>query len=159
MNCRELSALVQDIRRFALYSRAAIEQAPLQVYYSALCFAPMKSIVRRQFIHKTSKWLRKGPERETHWSATLQTLDGHSDAVNTVAFSPDGKHLASGSDDSGIRIWDADRGATLHTLTAHLGHVRTVAFSPDGRLASGSADRTIRIWDIITGTTLKTFNV
>src|ERR1051326_2948990 len=76
------------------------------------------------------------------------TCRGHSDGVWSIAFSADGKFLASSSDDGTIRLWDvADRGAVacLSTLEDHSGRVRAVAFSPDGKLlASGSDDRTDR---------------
>ncbi|SLM38544.1 prolyl oligopeptidase [Lasallia pustulata] len=88
--------------------------------------------------------------------ATLQTLEGHLDRVNTVAFSPDGKQLASGSDDMTVWIWDAATGATLQTLEGHSDWIKAVAFSPDGKqLASGSGDKTVRIWDAATGATLQ----
>ncbi|SLM37979.1 g-protein beta wd-40 repeats containing, partial [Lasallia pustulata] len=89
--------------------------------------------------------------------ATLQTLEGHSDQVNSVAFSPDGKQLASGSDDETVRIWDVAMGATLQTLEGHSDQVNSVAFSPDGKqLASGSDDETVRLWDVPTGPTRHT---
>ncbi|SLM38280.1 nacht and wd40 domain protein [Lasallia pustulata] len=77
------------------------------------------------------RWIKRGPEVEANWSATLKTLEGHSSFVKAVAFSPDGKQLVSGSDDMTVRIWDAATGVTLQTLKGHLDLVNTVTFSPD----------------------------
>ena len=106
----------------------------------------------------------------------LKTLEGHSEEVNSVAYSPDGTKIISSSEGSTINIWDANTGECLKNLKrfsdfpditkifsgsrdeiGHSGEVNSVAFSPDGtKIISGSTDKTIKIWDANTGHCLKT---
>ncbi len=87
------------------------------------------------------------------------TLEGHGDGVVNIAFSPNGKVLASASDDSKVKLWDAAAGKELATLTEpDGGGIRGVAFSPDGRtLATAGGDKKVRLWDVGTGKILHTF--
>jgi WD40 repeat protein len=79
----------------------------------------------------------------------LQPLRGHNDKVWSVAFSPDGSKIVSGSGDTTIRVWDASTGVGMPPrLRGHISRVYSVAFSPNGsRIVSGSGDNTIRVWD------------
>ena len=77
----------------------------------------------------------------------LKTLGEHSYYISSVAFSPDGTKIVSGSWDETIKIWNANTGQCLKTLEGDLDYVYSVAYSPDStKIISGSLDHTIKIW-------------
>jgi WD40 repeat protein len=152
-----LAPLVQDARRFIMYHKGAIKGYPLQTYASALLFSPTGSLIRQLFQHEEPKGVRVRPTMSDDWSACLQTLEGHSGFVYSVAFSHDSTRLASASGDSTVKIWDASSGACPQMLEGHSGWVYSVAFSHDStRLASASYDNTVKIWDASSGACLQT---
>src|SRR5262245_60281560 len=82
----------------------------------------------------------------------MLVLKGHKDLVRCLAYSPDGRTLAAGSNDKTVCLWDLPSGERKPSPKPHKRIVYSVAFSPDGRtLASGSADRTVRLWDVAAG--------
>jgi WD40 repeat protein len=88
----------------------------------------------------------------------VRSFKGHSDWVNSIAFSPDGKQILSGSSDRTVRLWDVASGREIRSFKGHSGPVYSVAFSPDGKqILSGSIDSTVRLWDAATGTELAQF--
>ena len=147
-----MSSFLNDARRFILEFRSIIETAPLQVYKSALIFSPRASITKRLFSDELPIWIERLPIVEESWTASLQALEGHSDSVNAVVFSPNGQLLASTSRDSTVRLWDPSTGALRGKLEGHSHSVNAVVFSPDSQLlASASSDSTVRLWDPSTG--------
>ena len=80
------------------------------------------------------------------------TLDGHEDAVNSCAFSPDGATLVSASLDNTVKLWNVASGDTVRTLQGHTSWAWCCAFSPDGRsIVSGSYDKSLKLWNAATG--------
>ncbi|TGO20796.1 hypothetical protein BPAE_0265g00110 [Botrytis paeoniae] len=100
----EISRFLYDAKRFILSYYSIIDSSPLQLYSSTLIFAPQRSIIRNTFHNYTPDWILQEPNTDLEWNAVLQTLEGHSDWVRSVAFSTDSKLLASASDDSTIKI-------------------------------------------------------
>jgi hypothetical protein len=89
----------------------------------------------------------------------LRTMKGHTDRVWSIAFSPDGRTMASGSLDATIKIWDVRSGRELGTFRGHTDAVVSVAFSPSGgTIASGSRDKTIKFWNVPSGRELRTLH-
>ncbi len=88
----------------------------------------------------------------------LRRCTGHTRPVTSLAFTPNGRQLLSGSQDTTLRLWDVADGRQVQLLSGHDGEVLSVAVSPDGKSAlSGSADRTLGLWDLETGKLTRRF--
>lgn len=97
-----------------LSNRQIIEEAPLQIYSSALVFSPMKSLVRKYYSGLILKWITRQPVTRDEWTPELFALEGHYTAIGDVVFSSNGAFIASSSSDGTICVWDALTGVEVY---------------------------------------------
>jgi WD40 repeat protein len=122
-----------------------ISQSTPHLYLSAVPFTPVNSIIYIKYAAKLPKSVKLTSGQITSWPRCQNILHRHTERVMSVAFSPDGKHIVSGSSDKMIHIWNAETGeAVAIPLAGHTDVVASVAFSPDSKhIISGSWDKTI----------------
>ncbi|KAJ5727001.1 hypothetical protein N7493_006028 [Penicillium malachiteum] len=145
---------VHDARPFVLSFAGIISHSPLQVYISALIYAPERSVIRTQFQHEIPKSIIRFPEVEKDWSPLLQTIPDYRESYSlkycnraNLAFSPDGKTIASPS----VCLWDVNTGILLKRFDPP-GEPKFVAFSDNGeRVIALSMEGNVREWDVVSG--------
>ncbi|HEY9844633.1 MAG TPA: caspase family protein, partial [Candidatus Caenarcaniphilales bacterium] len=130
-----------------------------QKQYEA-CMVQAQIIPQLSRRYTEAQSLLKQCQAGANWqNVQVKTLAGHADTVWSVAISPDGQTLASGSGDQTIKLWNLQTGKLRHTLSGHADTVWSVAISPDGQtLVSGSGDQTIKLWNLQTGRLERTFS-
>ena len=153
MEYDKIMSSIKDGIKFVQIFAGVIDKSTPHLYLSGLLFSPSKSVMANCLANKFPGIGQVAVAKLDDWPRNQHVLQGHTDSVNSVAFSPDGRHIVSGSNDRTIRVWDAQIGVQVgNSLQGHTQPVNSVAFSPDGRhIASGSSDRTIRVWDAQTG--------
>jgi DNA-binding beta-propeller fold protein YncE len=95
-----------------------------------------------------------------HWdvSFVVRRFTEHDSGVTSVAVTPDGKYVVSGSGDKTLRLWELATGQEVRRFTGHAGSVTSVAVTPDGKyIVSGSGNKTVRVWDLATGQEVRRF--
>ncbi|KAF7970766.1 hypothetical protein HWV62_23108 [Athelia sp. TMB] len=148
----KLVLLITDAISFVNVFAPPISESAPHVYLSALPFAPASSAIAQQYLPRYPGTLKLSSGRLENWPAALKTMEGHTNGVTSVACSPDGKRIASGSWDNTIRIWDVETGAIVVGPLYALEWVSCVAYSPDGKhIISGHCNGIVGIWDANNG--------
>ncbi|KAJ3243982.1 hypothetical protein HDU77_010117 [Chytriomyces hyalinus] len=149
-----ISSILQDLKLVSINFRPQLMVSPLQVYNHALISVPQQTEYYRNYHQMASARITIGAEQ--NWGP--MTLSGHSSDVYSVAISPDGKSIVSGSCDETVKVWDMQTGECTLTLKGHLAAVLSVCISPDGNtIVSGSYDGTVKVWDMRSGQCMLTF--
>jgi WD40 repeat protein len=151
----EVEALLRDTLNLLRVYRIPITSHALHIYHSASVTAPECALTRLAFL-QLKDIARLFLPRAKGWGPDVRVFEGHEatldTSVSSVAFLPDRKHIVSGSDDTSIRIWDAQTDTQRLLLKGHAVPVESVTFTADGKqIVSGSGDSTVRIWDTQTG--------
>ena len=142
-----------DALQFLLSFHTCIITSAPHIYISGLPFVPQESEIGRNSRSLFEGVIKVQKGQMDQWPGRPERWIGHTAPVFSIAYSPDGHHVVSGSYDNTIRIWDADTGRPVgEPWEGHTDGVMSVAYSPDGHhVVSGSSDNTIRIWDADTG--------
>ncbi|KIK71627.1 hypothetical protein GYMLUDRAFT_119968, partial [Collybiopsis luxurians FD-317 M1] len=146
---KDLKTVGQEIKLFMFVFGRILSESTPHIYLSALPFIPQSSKLRKLYVPQFSNLLEVCDDHRVNWPHLQAILQKHTGSVESVAFSPDGKRIVSGSRDNSVQIWDGETGEPLgQPLKGHTDDVNSVAFSPDGkRIVSGSFDMLVQIWD------------
>jgi WD40 repeat protein len=130
--------LLHDCERFARQFFAVISTSSLQVYHSALLSTPNETLIYKTYQQELVVPVKLLNGSEPTWDSCMRTMDGHSESINSVAFSPDGTRVVSGSHDNTVQLWDAVSGTHLNMLEGHSGPSGSCSTSLSGGVAGCS---------------------
>jgi WD40 repeat protein len=130
-----------------------LRESTPHLYLSAMPQTPTNSPLCQLWLDHLHKHVSVGLGNPANWPAEVHSLHGHTGPIDSVAYSPDGTHIVSGSRDKTVRVWVASTGQCVAgPLQGHTDEVMCVAYLPDGiHIVSGSDDKTLRVWDASTG--------
>ena len=153
MEYKDALTCIKDGIKFVQIFAGAIDKSTPHLYLSGLPFLPSKSVMGRGLLKGFTGIAHVAVGMHDNWPRNQHILQGHTDWVWSVAFSPDGRHIVSGSGDRTIRVWDAQTGDQVgNPLQGHTDQVQSISFSPDGRhIVSDSGDGTVCQVDAQTG--------
>ncbi|KAI8820918.1 WD40-repeat-containing domain protein [Chytriomyces cf. hyalinus JEL632] len=143
-----ICSILKDLKLVSINFKSQLAASPLQVYNYALTCVPQQTTYYHQYQKDLLVRLIIGGKQ--NWGPL--SLSGHSGSVKSVAVTPDGKTIVSGSDDMKVKVWDTETGICTSTLEDHSDWVTSVAMTPDGKtIVSGSDDMTVKVWDTVKG--------
>ncbi|KAF8549975.1 WD40 repeat-like protein, partial [Imleria badia] len=150
---QEIATLASEAFQFIQVFSPVLRESTPHLYLSAMPQTPSSSSLCELWLHHLQKHVSVAPGDPTNWPADIQTLQGHTDYVTCAVYSPDGTHIASGSWDNTIRVWNVTTGQFVAgPFQGHTDIIASIAYSPDGiHIVSGSWDNTLRVWNVATG--------
>ncbi|UKZ47085.1 hypothetical protein TrVGV298_001299 [Trichoderma virens] len=154
--CFKMSKLLQDATKFILYFKSAIQEAPLQIYNSALVFSPTNSIIRKTFDSIRPSYIKQMPQVDSEWSDYIQTLElRNNDRPLDLIFLSSGKLIVA-CEKGLVQIWDLKIASCLHELKVEEEEIKKYLQTPNGRLIV-IGKRHVQLWDIENRRHLDTF--
>ena len=150
MKYMEVMMVIKDVLKFVQISAGVIDRSTPHLYLSGLAFSPSQSVITKH-LERFSGIAKVAVGQQNDWPRNEHVPQ--CGPVSSVALSPNGRCIVSGSMYGTIQVWDAQTGGQVgNPLQGRTKSVLSVAFSPDGRhIVSGSWDNTIRVWDAQTG--------
>ncbi|RDK47140.1 WD40 repeat-like protein [Aspergillus phoenicis ATCC 13157] len=156
-HANRISRFLYDAKRFTLKNISIAKEFPLQLYSSALLFAPEKCTIRNTFFHCAPPYFSRLPRVPEYWGAELQTIETGSDWVESLEFSPDGRMFLTLGDS--LKLWETSTGDLRIMLVPRTPFGGECAFSPDGKLVATLIRGNILLFDPLIGTLKRTLKV